>query len=52
MAHLPFHNDTVSLNHIWYQSQKNIIATVCIKLGQHDKIARVDDCSFGRPIKD
>ena len=38
MSHLTFHNDTVSLNHIWFQSHKNMIATVCIELGQHNKI--------------
>ncbi len=51
MAHLPFHNDTVSLNHIWYQSQKNIIATVCIKLGHHDKIAELTTTLLGDPLK-
>ena len=51
MAHLPFHNDTVSLNHIWYQSQKNMIATVCIKLGQHDKIAELTTSLLGDPLK-
>ena len=51
MAHLPFHNDTVSLNHIWYQSQKNMIATVCIKLGQHDKIAELTTTLLGEPLK-
>jgi len=51
MAHFPFHNDTVSLNHIWYQSHKNIIATVCIKLGQHDKIAELTTALLGDPLK-
>lgn len=51
MAHFPFHNDTVSLNHIWYQSHKNMIATVCIKLGQHDKIAELTTVLLGDPLK-
>ena len=51
MAHLPFHNDTVSLNHIWYHSHKNMIATVCIKLGQHDKIAELTATLLGEPLK-
>lgn len=51
MAHFPFHNDTVSLNHIWYQSHKNMIATVCIKLGQHDKIAELTTALLGDPLK-
>jgi len=51
MAHLTFHNDTVSLNHLWYESQKNTIATVCIKLGQHDKIAELTTTLLGDPLK-
>ena len=51
MAHLTFHNDTVSLHHLWYESQKNLIATVCIKLGQHDKIAELTHTLLGDPLK-
>ena len=51
MSHLPFHNDTVSLHHLWYQSQKNMIATVCIKLGQHDKIEELTMALLGDPLK-
>lgn len=51
MAHLPFHNDTVSLHHLWYESQKNMIATVCIKLGQHDKIEELTASLLGDPLK-
>jgi len=58
MAHLTFHNDTVSLNHLWYESHKNLIATVCIKLGQHDKILGQHDkigelthTLLGNPLK-
>ena len=51
MAHLPFHNDTVSLHHLWYESQKSMIATVCIKLGQHDKIEELTASLLGDPLK-
>ena len=51
MTHLPFHNDTVSLNHLWYQSQKNMIATVCIKLEQHDRIEELTTALLGDPLK-
>jgi hypothetical protein len=51
MAHLPFHNDTVSLHTLWYESQKNMIATVCIKLGQHDKIEELTASLLGDPLK-
>ena len=51
MSHLPFHNDTVSLNQLWYESQKNMIATVCIKLGQHDKIEELTSSLLGDALK-
>ena len=51
MAHLTFHNDTVSLQHLWYESHKNLIATVCIKLGQHDKIGELTHTLLGNPLK-
>uniref|UniRef100_A0A6C0C609 HMG box domain-containing protein n=1 Tax=viral metagenome TaxID=1070528 RepID=A0A6C0C609_9ZZZZ len=51
MTHLPFHNDTVSLQHLWFESHKNIIATVCIKLGQHDKIAELTASLLGDALK-
>lgn len=51
MAHLPYHNDTVALNHLWYQSQKNLIMTVCIKLDQVDKIEELTKTVLGTPLK-
>jgi len=51
MSHLPFHNDTVSLNHIWYESQKNLLATVCIKLGHVDKIEEMTALLLGDKLK-
>ena len=51
MTHLPFHNDTVSLNHLWYHSQKNLITTVCIKLDQVDRIEELTKTLLGEPLK-
>lgn len=51
MTHLPFHNDTVSLNHLWYQSHKNLITTVCIKLNQVDRIEELTKTLLGDPLK-
>ena len=51
MAHLPYHNDTVALNHLWYQSQKNLIMTVCIKLDQVDKTEELTKTVLGTPLK-
>tara|TARA_Y100000996_G_scaffold261830_1_gene206037 strand:+ start:1104 stop:1514 length:411 start_codon:yes stop_codon:yes gene_type:complete len=47
MTHQRFHNDTASLNQLWYDSHKNIIADVCIKLGHDDKIAEMCETLLG-----
>jgi hypothetical protein len=51
MSHLPFHNDTVSLNHLWFESQRNLITTVCIKLGHIDRIGELTKNLLGNPLK-
>ena len=51
MSHLAFHNDTLSMNHLWFESHKNLIATVCIKLGQVDKIEELTTSILGDPLK-
>ena len=51
MSHLPFHNDTVSLHHLWSQSPNNMIATVCLPLGPHDKIEELTMALLGDPLK-
>jgi len=38
MTSILFHNDTVTLNHLWFESHKRLLTSVCIELGQVDKI--------------
>ena len=33
-----FHNDTSALNHLWYESHKNLITSLCIELGHTDQV--------------
>lgn len=51
MSHLAFHNDTLSLNHIWFESHRNLIATVCIKLDKIDQIEELTNSILGNPLK-
>ena len=37
MAHLLFHNNTVDLNHLLYESHRNLITSICMELGAVDK---------------
>ena len=37
MDNLIFNNDTRDLNNMWYESHKNLIATICVDLGVPEK---------------
>ena len=51
MSSITFHNDTLSLNHLWYESHKNLIANVCIQLNQSDKIGEMTSKLLGEKLK-
>lgn len=38
MSSILFHNDTSTLNHLWFESHKRLLTSVCIKLNQVDQI--------------
>ena len=38
MSSILFHNDTSTLNHLWYESHKRLLTSLCIKLDQVDQI--------------
>jgi hypothetical protein len=38
MSSILFHNDTSTLNHLWYESHKRLLTSVCIKLDKVDQI--------------
>ena len=42
-----FHNDTVSLNELWYASHKNVIASVLVKLNMVDKMDEICQSVLG-----
>lgn len=43
MAHLEYHNNTVDLTNLFYQSHSDLIRNVCIELEQVDKIQELQD---------
>ncbi len=46
-----FHNDTVTVNELWYKSHKNVIASVLVKLGMEDKMDEMCDSILGSQHK-
>lgn len=51
MSSILFHNDTGSLNHLWYESHKKLLTSVCIDLGEVDKISELLDKYLGNKMK-
>lgn len=46
-----FHNDTSALNHLWYESHKNLITSICIDLGHTDDIEAMLTKHLGDQMK-
>ena len=46
-----FHNDTSALNHLWYESHKNLITSICIDLGHTDDIESMLTKHLGDQMK-
>ena len=51
MTSILFHNDTVTLNHLWFESHKRLLTSVCIDLGQVDKIDEMAEKYLGAKLK-
>ena len=51
MTSILFHNDTVTLNHLWFESHRRLLTSVCIELGQVDKIDELTEKYLGTKLK-
>lgn len=51
MSSILFHNDTGSLNHLWFESHKRLLTSVCIDLEQVDKIEELAEKYLGNKLK-
>ena len=51
MANTRYHNDTSALNHLWYESHKNLLTSLCIEFGHADQIDEMVNKFLCKPIK-
>ena len=51
MTSIMFHNDTSTLNNLWYESHKNLIASVCVALKKEKEISQLVETLLGKKIK-
>jgi len=46
-----FHNNTASLNEIWFESHASILRMVCMELGETDRIDELTEKYLGEKLK-
>lgn len=46
-----FHNDTAAINHVWFESHKNLITSLCIELGHTDQVEAMVAKHLGDQMK-
>lgn len=51
MANLLFHNNTSSINDVWYESHLSLLKSVCMELGKPNKITELQDKLLGPKMK-
>ena len=51
MSQLMFHNNSVALNDLWYESHASVIRRVCIELNQTDKSNELLEKILGQKMK-
>ncbi len=51
MSSLLFHNNTSSINDVWYESHLSLLKSVCMELGQPDKINELQTKLLGDKLK-
>ena len=51
MSHFLFHNNTASLNDLWYESHASVIKMVAMELGGSDKIPELLEKYLGQKMK-
>ena len=51
MTSILFHNDTSTINHLWFESHKRLLTSVCIKLGHVDRVEELTQEFLGAQMK-
>jgi len=46
-----FHNNTVNINDVWFESHKSLLQMLCVELGQTDKIEAMIEKFLGKKLK-
>ena len=51
MTNTMFHNDTGAMNNLWFESHKNLVASVCVLLKKEKEIPQLVETLLGKKLK-
>lgn len=51
MTNTMFHNDTSAMNNLWFESHKNLVASVCVLLKKEKEIPQLVETLLGKKLK-
>ena len=51
MSGVVFHNNTVSINDVWFESHAHLVKMVALELGQPDKVPELLEKFLGNKMK-
>jgi len=46
-----FHNNTVNINDVWFESHRSLLQQICVELGHSDKIEEMMNKFLGQKLK-
>ena len=48
---MEFHNNSVALNNLWYESHKTLIMKMCVEFGASDRLNELTEKYLGKKLK-
>lgn len=51
MTSICFHNQSVEMNRLWYESHKALIMNLCIEFGELNRLEELTNKFLGKPLK-
>ena len=50
-SHTNFHNQSTTMNNLWYESHQNLIMNMCIEFDTIERLGELTDKYLGKPLK-
>ena len=50
-SHTSFHNQSVNMNHLWFESHKTLVMNMCIEFNAVERLDELTKKFLGKPLK-